>query len=272
MPRIWTAVTKEQFWVLFSLAGLTLLAWLYLVQIASDMPNMNMSDAPNMGMTNMPGMDMSDGMMPSRPQGAPSPVGVSIVMWAVMMIGMMLPSAIPVMLLYATVQHRNSTHPRLAVTTFLSGYLLVWGGFSVLAATLQTLLASSLLLSPSLALTSHWSIGLLLLIAGLYELSPLKGRCLDQCRGPVSFIASHWRPGLTGALRMGVVHGAYCLGCCWALMLLLFVAGVMNHVWVAVLAAVVLIQKIAPGGPLLSRIGGAGLSVAGVVLLVQALT
>ncbi len=263
MTRIWAAITKEQFWVLFSLAGLTLLAWLYLMHIAADMPGTSMAD--------MPGMEMSDGMMPAHPQGALLQVALSAVMWAVMMVGMMLPSAIPMILLFAAVQRKNSTRPRLAVAIFLSAYLLVWGGFSVVAAALQTLLTNTLLLSPSLALTSTWGAGLFLLVAGLYELSPLKGRCLDQCRGPVSFIASHWRPGRTGAFRMGVTHGAYCLGCCWALMLLLFVGGVMSLVWVAVLSAVVLVQKVAPGGQILSRIGGAGLSVAGVVLVFQAL-
>lgn len=264
MTRIWTAITREQFWVLISLAGLTLLAWLYLMHIASDMPTRSTSD--------MPDMDMTDGMMSSHPQMALSQAGVSTVMWAVMMIGMMLPSAIPMILLFAAVQRRNSTHPRLAVVIFLSGYLLVWGGFSILAAALQTLLAHALLLSPSLALTSHWGTGLFLLTAGLYELSPLKGRCLDQCRGPVSFIARHWRPGRSGAFRMGVLHGVYCLGCCWALMLLLFVGGVMSLVWVAVLAGAVLLQKVAPGRPILTRIGGAGLSLAGIVVLGQALS
>lgn len=247
-------LTRDQYLVLGSLVGTTLLAWLYLVQMA----------------WRMPGMDMRDAMMVSHPQGTFTQFALTALMWAVMMVGMMLPSAMPMVLLFATVQRRHAARPGLPIAAFVAGYFLVWGTFSVVAAALQTLLSSTMLLAPTMSLTSGWIGGLLFLAAGAYEFSPLKRRCLDHCRSPLAFVMAHWRPGLSGAVRMGIEHGAFCLGCCWVLMLLLFVGGVMNLAWVAALTALVLVQKIAPGGAMLSRVTGGVLLAIGLVLLGRA--
>jgi len=254
LQRAWTVVTRDQVVTFASLIGIALLAWLYLLHMAMRMPEMDMGAA-----------------MTPHPEGSLTRFSLTALMWAVMMIGMMLPSAMPMILLFAAVQRRHAARPARAVTIFVAGYLLVWGGFSLLAAALQQLLAGAMLLSGTMALVEPWTGGLLFLVAGLYELSPLKGRCLDRCRGPLAFITGHWRPGLTGAFRMGVAHGAYCLGCCWALMLLLFAGGVMNLIWVAALAALVLVQKVAPDGVRLARAGGIALSAVGVALLFRAI-
>ncbi len=158
----------------------------------------------------------------------PAPFSLTAIMWAVMMVGMMLPSALPMILLFTTVQRKQGTQPIIATGIFAAGYLLIWGGFAVVAAALQMELGQMALLSPSVTLVSTRLAGLAFLLAAAYEFSPLKNRCLTQCSSPVAFITSHWRPGLSGALRMGIVHGTFCVGCCWTLMLLLFTAGVMN--------------------------------------------
>ena len=251
MKPAWTALARDQVLVLASLAGITLLAWLYLLHIA--MP--------------MPGMDMSRAMTPHSAWSV-TRFALTALMWAVMMVGMMLPSAAPMILLFAAVQRRHSAHPTIAILAFVGSYLLVWGGFSLVAAMLQHLLGRSRLLSEEMSLVAPWAGGLLFIVAGAYEVSSLKQRCLDHCRGPLAFMIGHWRPGLAGAVRMGAEHGAYCLGCCWALMLLLFVGGVMNLIWVAALATVVLAQKVVPGGGALARAGGIALSIVGLVLLV----
>ena len=149
------------------------------------------------------------------------------------------------------------------------GYLLVWGGFSVLAAALQTALAAVGMVSPEMSTTNALLGGGLFVAAGLYEWSSLKQRCLAHCRSPLQFLSHHMRPGNLGALRMGAAHGLYCLGCCWVLMLLLFVGGVMNLLWVAALAVIVLAQKLLPRGEWVSRLGGLALVLCGVVIAVQ---
>ena len=247
--------TPDQALVLASLAGVTALAWLYLVHMAR----------------HGSGMAMSDAMLAAHPGAGLAAFGLTALMWAVMMVGMMLPSAVPMVLLFTAVQRRHAARPGLRTALFVAGYLVVWGGFAILAAGAQSLLAGAALLSESLTLTGPWPGGLLFLAAALYELSPLKRRCLDGCQGPVAFIVAHWRPGAWGALRMGLAHGAYCLGCCWVLMLLLFVGGVMNLAWVGLLAALVLAQKLAPGGVAVARATSAVLALAGLVLLVRAL-
>jgi predicted metal-binding membrane protein len=172
---------------------------------------------------------------------------LAVVMWMAMMAGMMLPSALPVLLLYHGIARRSRELGRGAgsVGLFGLGYLLVWCGFSSLAAALQGLLAT---LSATTAerVATPWLGALLLVAAGIYQWSPFKQACLAHCRGPIDYLAHHWRLGPLGALEMGIRHGAYCLGCCWALMALLFVFGVMNLAWVAALALFVLAEKILP--------------------------
>jgi predicted metal-binding membrane protein len=184
-------------------------------------------------------------------------------MWWVMMAAMMLPSATPAILLYARVRHTRSGDKAIAPSwIFLSGYLAVWLLFSLIAAVTQRWLTG-----PSMALDHHGAKSALLIMAGAYQLSPLKAACLGQCRTPAQFISRHWRAGWNGAFRLGLLHGGYCVGCCWALMLLLFVGGVMNLLWVVALAAIVAAEKILPWGERLARISGAGLIAWGLVRL-----
>jgi predicted metal-binding membrane protein len=180
-----------------------------------------------------------------------------LLMWWVMMIAMMLPSAAPMILLYARVVRHGPGHAPSAVAptvAFAAGYLVCWFAFSALATGLQFALERSALVDGMMMWsTDRWLTAGLLAGAGLYQLSPLKKACLAQCRSPAEFLARHWLPGRLGAFRMGIVHGASCLGCCWALMLLLFAAGIMNLVWIAGLAILVLIEKLAPFGATLTK-------------------
>ena len=172
-------------------------------------------------------------------------------MWATMMVAMMLPSAAPAILLYARV-HRHSTEAPPPTAAFLAGYLACWLGFALLAASLQLAIASPV----TMAVESRVGAAALLVVAGLYQLSPLKDACLNRCRSPAEFITRHYRPGSLGAARLGLLHGAYCVGCCWLLMALLFVGGVMNLVWVAALTLLVAAEKLLPGGAWIARIAG----------------
>jgi predicted metal-binding membrane protein len=186
-------------------------------------------------------------------------------MWWIMMIAMMTPSVAPLVLLYGRVMRHHGQHAPAAYAGLLLGYLSVWGLFSLAAAAVQLVLQSSALTS-SMMLWSQSALlsASVLALAGLYQLSPLKRACLGQCRGPVEFLTRHWRPGRAGAFRMGLVHGSYCVGCCWLLMALLFVGGVMNLAWIALLTVLVLAEKLSPAGP---AVGIAS----GVVLLAWAL-
>ena len=169
-------------------------------------------------------------------------------MWAVMMVAMMLPSAAPMILLHARIDRAPTETRRLAHTLLFSlAYLLVWAGFSAAAALAQALLISLHMVSAaSLSLGDRAVAAGVLVAAALYQLSPAKAACLDQCRSPIHFVMRYWSPGIAGTLRLGLVHGAYCVGCCWGLMLLLFVAGVMNLAWVALIAAIVFLEKATP--------------------------
>ena len=204
-------------------------------------------------------MDMA---MPEMEPWSFAAFGAILAMWLVMMVAMMLPSAAPMLLLFAATQRGRATSGGPAtVLAFATGYLLVWGGFSVAAAASQALLQQSMLLSSNLAMTTGWLAPAVLALAGIYQLTPLKHACLFRCRSPLGFLLSRWRDGVGGALAMGLRHGAFCLGCCWALMALLFVGGVMNLAWVAVLALFVLGEKVLPGGAWLSRVSGVALLV-----------
>ncbi len=164
-------------------------------------------------------------------------------MWWVMMVAMMLPSAAPMILLFSALSQRSSLRRNTAI--FASGYLLVWGGFSLIATLLQWQLTRTGHL-VDMRINSQTLAGLLLVVAGLYQLTPAKRACLRHCQSPVRFVTEQWRPGPSGALGMGLRHGGYCLGCCWALMALLFVGGVMNLAFIGGLAAYVLIEKVTP--------------------------
>jgi predicted metal-binding membrane protein len=180
------------------------------------------------------------------------PLTAIIAMWWLMMLAMMLPSATPAILLYARVRQTRAGDASIAQTwVFLVGYLAVWLLFSIVAASVQSLATDS-----SMALRSRAAQGAVLVAVGLYQLSPLKSACVSQCRSPGQFISRHWRPGWEGAFRLGVIHGAYCVGCCWMLMGLLFVGGVMNLLWVVGLTILVAAEKLLPGGSLLAKVSG----------------
>lgn len=178
-------------------------------------------------------------------------------MWAVMMVGMMLPSASPVLLLYGALA-RGSSQPLSdrCIYAFAAGYLVVWAVFSVAATALQRALAAALVVTPMMEIASPLIGATLLFLAGVYQLTPLKLACLRTCQSPLGFLMSRWRAGLSGAFRMGLQHGAYCVGCCWALMLLLFVGGVMNLSVIAALTAFIAFEKLAPFGASGARISG----------------
>jgi predicted metal-binding membrane protein len=188
-------------------------------------------------------------------------------MWAVMMVGMMLPSAAPMLLLFGSVARRSAPGPSAAsrrIYTFAAGYLTVWALFSLGATALQRLLAKFLFVSSMMEVTSPVFGGMLLLMAGVYQLTPIKQACLRTCQSPLGFLMSRWRTGLAGAFRMGLEHGALCVGCCWALMLLLFVGGVMNLAVIAALTALVAFEKLTP-------LGVQGARMSGVLLIAAAL-
>lgn len=233
--------------ILSALAGLVALSWLYLFDEAAAMAAMG-----DMTMA-MPPRDIRE-------------LVLLLAMWWIMMLGMMLPGAAPMILTFAAVnrRRRGRGQPYVPTALFVAGYLLAWGGFSVVATAAQWALESVALLSPmSMAATAPWLGGLLFLAAGLYQLTPLKMACLRLCRSPFDFVVNRWREDAGGAVAMGVIHGAYCLGCCWILMALLFVGGAMNLVWVAALAAFVLVEKLLPFGSKTARVTGVAMAVYG---------
>jgi predicted metal-binding membrane protein len=199
----------------------------------------------------------------------PAALGLTFVMWVVMMAAMMLPGAAPTIVLYGSLVRKSGARGAIlpGVWIFAGAYLLVWAAFSVAATLLQALLDHWSLLTPVMTSASNKLSAIAFIGAGLFQLTPLKQACLGKCRNPLEFLAMHWRAGPAGAFRMGFEHGLYCVGCCWALMLLLFVAGVMNLAWVAVIAAVVLLEKLHPAAIIVMRVLSAVSIVTGVVLL-----
>jgi predicted metal-binding membrane protein len=251
--------------MLAGLLGVAALAWLYLWYDAARMAAMD----------TMPGsgsMGMGMGMSTTGPAAVwrPLPFLLTFLMWAVMMVGMMLPSAAPAVLHYGALVRGNRERGRAMPSAWLftAGYLAVWTVFSLAATVLQSALQAAAMVTPMMVSASVWLSGGLLVAAGIYQWLPLKDACLRTCRAPLQFFLFHWRPGARGAVRMGMEHGAICVGCCWALMLLLFVAGVMNLLWVALIAAFVLAEKLAPPRWPVARAAGAALVVAGIGLMV----
>jgi predicted metal-binding membrane protein len=230
------------------IALITALAWVYLVHLNRRMTSPIEGD-PMAAM----------GMVMNQPWGA-GDLLLTFVMWAVMMVGMMAVPALPVLLLFAGM-HTG------AVPSFGLGYLVVWLGFSAGATAAQWALHEGALLTSAMATSSSSVAGVILILAGAYQLTPLKTGCLARCRSPLGFLMSNWRDGSRGAFLMGVRHGIFCLGCCWALMAVLFVVGVMNLAWVGVLTLFILAEKIGPAGARVARAGGAILIALGVVLL-----
>lgn len=240
--------------VVGSLAAVTAIAWVVTVRLAA-------------------GMSMSAGPM-AMAHAMPSPGSRALVvsaMWAAMMVGMMVPSATPMVLTYTAWTRRGPAvgSRRAAVASFLSGYVVVWLGFSVLAATLQLALERLGVLT-AMGATGATVGGGVLVLAGAFQVTPAKQACLSRCRTPIGFLVAEWREGARGGLVMGVRHGIYCLGCCWALMAVLFVVGTMHLVWMAVIAAFVLAEKLAPPVLRVRYVAGAALIGWGGVTIITA--
>jgi len=250
--------------VIAALALATILAWAYVIRVAH---------APGMGgamAMDMPGMSMD---MPGMGGGADTsaPLLSLFLMWTAMMVGMMLPTALPTVLVFQGMSRQRQERGQvpLSVPAFVAGYVLVWTGFSLLAALLQTRLSVALLDLAASSREMSIAAGLLLLLTGAYQWTAYKSSCLSHCRSPLAQFTAHWREGTLGALRMGLSHGIVCLSCCWLLMGLLFVGGVMNPLWVGGLALLVLLERVIPRGEVLGRVAGAGFALWGVLLLVR---
>jgi predicted metal-binding membrane protein len=245
---------RDRLLTLLALLATSMLAWAYLAAGFDMTPaSMPMPSMPMPGMP-MPGMAMTSGWSAAY-------FGVMAVMWVLMMVAMMLPSATPMVLLFATIERRRrAVSPFPATAQFALAYLVLWSSFGLLATALQWQLDRLVLLTPTMAVTGTVVTGILLLAAGLYQFTPLKQACLRGCRSPLEFLSQHWHRGPFG---LGLTHGLYCIGCCWMLMLLLFVVGVTNLRWVAIIAAFILVEKVAPRGNWVGYFVGAALIVAG---------
>lgn len=247
---------RDRILVLTGLIAAILLAWAYLLA----MPEME-TPAP----MDMPGMAMAE--MQAATSWAEHLPWV-FAMWWIMMVAMMLPSAAPMILLFAAItrKQKTQTSPFPPVAFFTLGYLIVWAGFSIAASLAQWALSGTGFIQHGMRIASPVLNAMLLLGAGAWQLSPIKRACLHHCRSPVHYITTHWRKGCGGAIGMGLRHGAFCLGCCWFLMGLLFAGGIMNLYWIIGIAVYVLLEKLAPNGQLLARASGVMLIGAGVWL------
>lgn len=223
--------------VLAGLVSITVLSWAYMLYLAWDMGRMAMPQMHSWGSADFV---------------------LVFVMWAVMMVAMMIPSAAPMILTFAAVERKRAeTTPLIATATFVLGYLAIWTGYSALATVAQWGLHTSALLTSMMGGQAGPVVGgVILLAAGGFQLSSLKHACLKHCRTPLGFLLEDWREGTVGAFIMGLEHGSYCAVCCWALMALMFVAGVMNVLWMAIIAVLVLVEKVAPAGHWLGRVTG----------------
>ncbi len=268
---------RDRVIVLAALVVLTILAWAYTIWLANAMVmgGMSVPTASNMGMPNTPGMRMGAMLAPAFKPWSAADFTVMFLMWTVMMVGMMTPSAAPMILIYARVSRQAELQgkPLAATAFFASGYLLAWAAFSLVATLGQWLLERAALLTPMMTATNDFLGGLVLIAAGLFQWTPAKDACLKHCQAPLSFIQRHggFHREALGSLQVGFRHGIYCVGCCWALMALLFVGGVMNIIWIAGLTVFVLLEKAVPAGRIISRAAGVGLIAWGAGLLIAAL-
>lgn len=246
-------LTNDTIMALVAVTLASVLAWWWLIAQG------HVGGSPGSDMAGMPGME-------TMPTGAWTfAYALSVfAMWSIMMVAMMLPSAAPMILLHA----RAPGAQWLTTMTFTLSYLAVWTGFSAVATAGQWWLASNGWLNDEMQLHDNAIEAVLLAGAGLYQLTPLKQLCLRHCRSPLTYLLQHWQPGMVGAFRMGLGHGSWCVACCWFIMALLFVGGVMNIAWIAVLAAFVMIERLLPFGDVVGKAAGlASLAFAGYLLL-----
>ncbi|MEE9218309.1 MAG: DUF2182 domain-containing protein [Acidobacteriota bacterium] len=246
---------RDRVLVLAGLGGVSALAWAYTARAARLMAHGSL--AP--GSFGLPRMQAWAGV----------DLLLLFVMWTIMMAAMMVPSATQMVLTFTGISRRQHPHrdPLLVTSAFLLGYVLAWAGFSAVGTLVQWALHSAALINSMGASTSSTFGGALLLAAGLFQWTPWKDACLARCRSPFGFLLTSWQPGAGGALIMGIRHGVYCAGCCWALMALMFVAGMMNLLWLAAIAAFCLLEKVVPAGQLVRHGAGAVLAGWGLYLL-----
>lgn len=270
MSVVEAVLRRDRLVVIAAIAVITALAWADLVWLADDMW---------MGGMDMTGFRMIPAgqgwMMPVAAPWRPIEFAAVFVMWAVMMVGMMTPSVAPMVLIYAHIERRANKdgRPFAASAWFALGYLLSWTAFSLVATSAQWALERAALLTPMMESASSILGGAVLIIAGLYQWTPFKNACLSYCQSPIGFILHYgFRGDARGAVTLGFRHGLYCIGCCWAVMLILFVAGVMNLFWIAVLAALILVEKVLPFGRLVPRLAGVVFIACGIWLLTQTVT
>jgi predicted metal-binding membrane protein len=272
--KLEAVIRRDRVVVIAALFAVIALSWVYLLAGAGmGISAFEMTGNSQLGMAR----GMAEGGMASMAMTpavwTPGYAVLMFFMWWVMMVAMMLPSAAPMILLFATVNRKqpDTGHPYVATSLFTFGYLAAWAGFSLVAVILQWEFQRTGILSPMLAATSAIFGGLLLVAAGVYQFTPIKHACLRHCRSPLAFLGTHWRRGARGALRMGLVHGAFCVGCCWFFMGLIFFGGVMNLYWIAGLALLVLFEKTVPAGHWLGYASGVALLVWGANMLALAL-
>jgi len=258
-PALVALMRGERLVVAAVLVALTILSWLYLALVADAMSAMRAGE--------------SSAYMWLMPMGrwGPTEFVLCFAMWSLMMIAMMVPSAAPMLFAFhALDRSRPAGAAARRLSAFLLGYLLVWSTFSVVAAAVQWWLHEAAVVTDMMISSSRLFDGVVLLCAGLYQFMPAKSRCLSKCRTPMGFLLTEWREGIWGALIMGVRHGAFCVGCCWALMALLFVGGVMNLVWIALLAGAVLSEKVVPFGAIVAKATGLAMCSSGLWFLFTA--
>jgi predicted metal-binding membrane protein len=243
---------RDRLPVALGLAGVVGIAWVYLLTAAMPLPDMSMGD---MGMISWSANDFV----------------LMFLMWAMMMIGMMVPSAVPMIFVFAAYNRSRRQRNQLtaSVPAFVTGYIIVWVGFAALATLVQWQLVEASLLSDTMVTSSPWLGGALLIAGGLYQFTSIKNVCLARCRSPFDFIASGFGPGKSGALLLGLRHGAFCVGCCWVLMGLLFVGGVMNLFWIAAIAVFILLEKVLPFSAQFRHVSALLFVLAGVLITVN---
>lgn len=250
-----SVLKRDRLIVVNGLFVISILAWLYTIYLYRQMEVMD--------------MDALFFAMPMTPKWAATDFILMFVMWLVMMIAMMTPSVAPLILLFAKVnrQRREQQSPFVKTSYMFIGYFVVWAGFSLLATLLQWLLQQLSWLNPDMIITNKILGSVILVTAGIFQFTSLKHTCLNFCKSPLDFIVRYWKEGKKGAVIMGIRNGAYCVGCCWVLMVLLFVSGVMNILWVALIALFVLIEKVSPKSKWISYAAGGLLILYGLLLI-----
>jgi predicted metal-binding membrane protein len=248
---------KDRLIILSGLFLIGILSWLYIIYLYRQMVVMD--------------MNALFFAMPMTPQWTWADFVLLFLMWFVMMVAMMTPSVAPLILIFALVnrQRQQQQNPFVPAGYLLSGYFLMWAVFSLAATGLQWFLQQLSLLNPEMETTSKILGALILILAGVFQFTPLKHACLNNCRSPIHFLQRNWKEGKQGAFRMGLENGLYCLGCCWILMILLFVSGIMNLLWIALIALFVLLEKALPSAKPISYLAGAALIAYGLLILVK---